>query len=132
MTSAKPIFGSACVSKILDSILGQESQEVFVCLHLDAKHRVIGYTEVARGSVMGVAVTPSEVFRPAIVNGSVAIVISHNHPSGDPTPSADDIAVTARLLKSAKLLGIKLLDHVIVGHKKHFSFLDQGLLDSGL
>lgn len=110
------------------SLIATEAQEVFLTFHLDVKNRVIGYTESARGSLSACVVDPTSVFRAAIVNGAHAVIFAHNHPSGDPTPSADDISVTERFFKCGELLGIKVLDHVIVTEDRHFSFLDAGLL----
>ena len=72
---------------------------------------------------------PREVFGPAIRQGAAAVVLAHNHPSGDPTPSAQDIEVTKRLLDASEVLGIKLLDHVIVGNGSYFSMRNEGLFE---
>lgn len=129
---SKRVAHSAAVASILRSLLGHEDQEVFLSLHLDAKNRVIGYTEVARGSISECAIAAREVFRTAIVNGAGSIIIAHNHPSGDPTPSDSDVAMTRRLRRASDILGIPVLDHVIIGDTdRYFSFLDSGLLKDG-
>lgn len=83
---------------------------------------------VARGSIESCPVSVRDVLRIPVVNACPALVMVHNHPSGDPQPSADDVAITDRIRKGGELLGVRLLDHVIVASKGHFSFLDAGLL----
>ena len=90
-------------------------QERFVVACLDTKHRVQSVVLVTIGTLDASLVHPREVFKPAIVEGSSAIVLSHNHPSGDPTPSREDIQVTNRLTEAGELLGIRVLDHIIHG-----------------
>ncbi len=102
--------------------------ESFVVLSLDARNRVIGWQLVSRGGTSACAVAVADTFRPAIVAGATGVVFAHNHPSGDPTPSAEDIALTERFAKAGDLLGIRVLDHVINASEGHFSFLDAGLL----
>lgn len=101
-------------------------QEQFWVLHLNAKNRLIGYEVISAGSLTASIVHPREVFKGAILNGSAAIVCCHNHPSGDPTPSAEDDAITSRLQQGADLLGIRLLDHIIIGNKRHYSYSESG------
>lgn len=116
------------VHSVLRAIMGQEDQEVFVALLLDTKNRCIGYKEIARGGMTACVFTPSEVFRPAIMLGAAAIIVSHNHPSGDPDPSDADVAITRKLKQAGELLGINVLDHVILGADRYFSFCDAGRL----
>ena len=73
-------------------------------------------------------VHPREVFRPAVVAGAAAILCVHNHPSGDPTPSCEDLRITQRLVETGKIVGIPVLDHVIIGRDSYFSFADEGIL----
>lgn len=124
----KQVLGSADVVRIAAALIGDEDQEVVLAFHLDIKNRILGYHEIARGSIDGAVVMPREVFRTAIINGAAGIVLAHNHPSGDPTPSAEDRDLTTRLDKAGTLLGLRLLDHVIIGDGRSFSFLDSGLL----
>jgi DNA repair protein RadC len=98
-------------------------REEFWILHLNAKNRLIGYEVVSTGSLSMSVVHPREVFKAAILNNSVSIICAHNHPSGDTTPSREDISTTKRLKKGADLLGIRLLDHIIIGHGGGFSSL---------
>jgi DNA repair protein RadC len=89
--------------------------ESFVVLLLNAKNKPIGWHLVAKGSVTCCAVVIADVFRPVIASGAARFMVAHNHPSGDSTPSPDDIAVTERLVQAARVLDLDLLDHVIVG-----------------
>lgn len=89
-------------------------RESFWGLHLDARNRVVGVEEVAKGSLSGVEVHPREVFKSAIMSNAAAILIAHNHPSGDQYPSRQDVELTGRLAEAGKLLGIPVRDHVIV------------------
>jgi DNA repair protein RadC len=91
------------------------AQEVFAVLALDARGAVIEEIEVARGCLTGVEVHPREVFRPLIRAAAASAVAAHNHPSGDPSPSADDLALTRRLRAVGEVVGIPLVDHVIIG-----------------
>lgn len=93
---------------------GSRDRESLYAIHLDVRGRAIGLDEVARGTLTGVEVHPREVFKAAILNNAAAILIGHNHPSGDATPSRADIEITRRLSDSGKMLGIHVLDHVIV------------------
>jgi DNA repair protein RadC len=86
---------------------------------------------VSVGSLTASVVTPRELFKSAILASAAAIVISHNHPSGEPAPSQEDIRLTERISKAGEILGIKLLDHVIIGELGHYSFSDAGRLRGG-
>lgn len=106
-----------------------EEREHFVALYLDSRSRVKGACVVSIGTLSASLVHPREVFRPAIVAGAAAVIVAHNHPSGDTTPSAEDKDATRRLVKAGDLLGVPVLDHVIVADGgKFFSFKDGGLL----
>ncbi|WP_145184373.1 JAB domain-containing protein [Planctomycetes bacterium Pla163] len=91
-----------------------ERQECFAVLLLDGRHRVKRLVPVGRGTLTASLVHPREVFAPAVREGAAAVLVAHNHPSGDPEPSAEDLAVTRRLGRSGRLLGIPLLDHLVV------------------
>ena len=93
------------------------AKEAFVVLVLNSRRRIIGHNLVALGSLDTITVHPREVFRPAIVAAGSAIILMHNHPSGDPTPSEADTRVTRDLLRAGQLLKIEVLDHVIVGQR---------------
>jgi DNA repair protein RadC len=94
--------------------LGGLAQEVFVAIAIDRRNRVIAELEIARGLVDGVEVHPREVFRPLIRVAAVGAVVAHNHPSGDPTPSAEDIALTRRLRAVGEVVGIPIVDHIVL------------------
>jgi DNA repair protein RadC len=89
---------------------------------------VIGYYEVSRGTLDSTLVHPREVFKAAILANAAAIILTHNHPSGDPTPSPDDLALTQRLVQAGQIIGIDVLDHVIVGDGRWTSFVELGRL----
>ncbi len=102
--------------------------ETFLCLHLDSKNTIKALQVVSIGSLSSSLVHPREVFRSAILNGAAGVIFAHNHPSGDPAPSKEDVDITKRLCEVGKLIGIRCLDHVIVGQGRYFSFADQGLI----
>ncbi len=104
-------------------------QETFTVILLDSKNRYLREVTVALGSLNQSIVHPREVFRPAILGAAASVILVHNHPSGDPAPSKEDVQVTERLVKAGKMLGIRVLDHIIVGEGRYFSFFDQGRLD---
>lgn len=91
---------------------------------LDAKHAVIGVNTVSIGSVTLSIVHPREVFKPVILMNACAVLLAHNHPSGDPTPSQEDHALTRRLKDAGELLGIAVLDHLVLGDGRYYSFAD--------
>ncbi len=109
------------------SFLNQETKEYFLTLHLDGKNRIVCMEEVSVGSLNQSIVHPREVFKTALLSSAAAIVLIHNHPSGDPTPSREDREITRRLKEGGDLLGIRVLDHIIVG-ESYLSFVEQGLL----
>ena len=112
----------------LMTLLQDQPGEVFAILCLSTKHRVIAYHEVSRGTLDATLVHPREVFKAAILANSAAIILCHNHPSGDTTPSADDIQLTRRLAGAGALLGVDVLDHIIVGDGRYYSFKEGGQL----
>ncbi len=99
-------------------------QEVFVVVALDARNAIVSDVEIARGWLTGVDVHPREVFRPLIRLAAAGAVVAHNHPSGDPTPSPDDVALTRRLRRAGDLMGIPVLDHVVIGAQGYASVGD--------
>ncbi len=100
-------------------------QEEFHVLVLDARHRVRAHRRVARGSLQSSIVHPREVFRPALRLAGAALVVAHNHPSGDPEPSDEDRAVTDRLRQAGAILGVRLLDHLVLGAGCFYSFAEE-------
>nr|WP_102345406.1 DNA repair protein RadC [Bacillus sp. Marseille-P3661] len=102
------------------------SQEHFVCLYLNTKNQVIHKQSIFIGSLNASIVHPREVFKEALRRSSASIICLHNHPSGDATPSREDIEVTKRLVECGKLLGIEILDHLIIGEQKFISLKEKG------
>lgn len=115
-------------ASIAAALLEGEEQEVFLAFPLDVKNRVLGYVEAARGGIDSCPVDPRVVFRTAVMLGASAVIVVHNHPSGDSTPSAEDVALTTRLVDAGKVLGIPVLDHVIVAGERTYSFAEHGLV----
>jgi DNA repair protein RadC len=107
---------------------GSRPTEVFGVVLLDAKHRVLKTTVVAKGTLNATVVEPRDVFREAMLGSAAAIVVFHNHPSGDPTPSPEDEALTRRLLAAGVLMGIDVVDHIVLGDVRYCSFKEMGRL----
>lgn len=104
-----------------------ETKEYFFALHLDGKNRICCVDEVSVGSLNQSVVHPREVFKTALISSAAALILIHNHPTGDPTPSSEDISITRRLKEAGEIIGIKLLDHIIIGDS-YVSFVERGLL----
>jgi DNA repair protein RadC len=115
-------------AELLMRALADQPTEVFAMLCLSTKHRIIAYHEVSRGTLDSTLVHPREVFKAALLANAAAIIVSHNHPSGDPSPTIDDLDVTRRLAAAGEILGILVLDHIIVGDNRYFSFKEAGRL----
>lgn len=124
--SAEPIRDSSTAARLFRPCFDGLDREHFVVCGLDAKHRVIGINVVSVGSLSLSVVHPREVFKPLIVMNAAAWLCAHNHPSGDVTPSSEDRLLTKHLREAGELLGITLLDHLILGETRHFSFADEG------
>jgi DNA repair protein RadC len=107
-------------------------REEFRVILLDSKQKLIRVQTVSLGSLDKALVEPRNVFRPAITAGAASLVIVHNHPSGDPKPSEDDVLLTQELCMCGKILGITVLDHIIIGKQDHVSFRESGLMDMEL
>lgn len=116
------------VFQLLRQELGQEEVEVFGVLLLTARASFKQWVQVSRGTLNGSLVTPREVFRIAVCEGAAGIILVHNHPSGDPTPSADDRSVTHQLVAAGRVLDVGVHDHVIIGDDRYVSFAEAGLL----
>ena len=105
-----------------------EEKEHFLTLYLNARNVIIHQETVSIGSLNANIVHPREVFRPAIVRAAAALILVHNHPSGDVTPSQEDLKLTARLVEAGRLLGIEVLDHVIVSSRNYMSFRSESYI----
>ncbi len=116
------------VAEFLLPQYGNRRVEQFGVLLLDTKHRVLRSTVLSIGTLDASIVHPREVFREAVAGGAAAIVLFHNHPSGDPEPSSDDTRLTERLAAAGMLMGINVLDHVILGDARYFSYREKGTL----
>jgi DNA repair protein RadC len=110
----------------LNHTIRDKKRECFVAIYLDAKNRVIADEILFTGTVTASAVYPREVVKAALAHTAAAVIFAHNHPSGDPTPSPDDMAITRKLLKACTLMGITVHEHLIIGAEGYFSFADQG------
>ena len=114
-------------NEVLD--LENEAQEVMCELMLDNTNKVVGVMEITRGIINASLCHPREVFRGAILHNAASIILCHNHPSGDIDPSREDLAVTERVSKSGKILGIALLDHIIIGNNQFRSLKEEGMIE---
>ncbi|WP_277058408.1 RadC family protein [Trichlorobacter lovleyi] len=108
--------------------LRDNRKELFLTLLLDGKNRITRKVQVSEGSLNQSIVHPREVFAPAVRESAAAVIFIHNHPSGDPAPSREDREITRRLNEAGEILGIKVLDHIIIGDGAYFSFVESGLL----
>lgn len=118
------IMDSQIAYRLLTPLFDGLDREHFMVVGLDAKHAVIGINTVSIGSVTLSIVHPREVFKPLILMNASAVILAHNHPSGDATPSPEDRALTRRLKDGGELLGIRVLDHVVLGDDRYYSFAD--------
>lgn len=121
----KPSFNSPASAAAVLRDLETEVQEHLVVLVLDRRNKLIRRINLYKGSVNSSQVRVGEVFRDAIILSGSAIIVAHNHPSGDPTPSPDDVAVTRAIREAGKILDIEVLDHVIIGHSGKWSSLKE-------
>jgi DNA repair protein RadC len=129
IASAKPVekIHLSCPQDVADFLMPRlryAAKEQFVVILLNNKNKVIGTEVVSEGSLSSSIVHPREVYAPAILHHAAAIMVAHNHPSGDPKPSIEDEEVTRQLLCSGKVLGIPMIDHVIIGDGNYYSFLE--------
>lgn len=105
-----------------------EAKELFIVLHLDGKNRIVCFEIVSVGSLNQAIVHPREVFKSALLSSAAALLLVHNHPTGDPSPSQEDMVITKRLVEVGELIGIRVLDHIIVGDGGFVSFVERGLI----
>ncbi|WP_342305651.1 DNA repair protein RadC [Methanolobus sp. ZRKC5] len=124
----RKIKSPADVYSLLYPRMREHKRERLVALLLDTKNHVIREEVVSIGSLNANIVHPREVFKAALMESCASVILSHNHPSGDPTPSREDIAVTEKLVEGGKLLGIDVLDHVVIGDGRYVSLKDEGFV----
>ena len=115
-------------ARLIRRVLPDNVREHFVALLVDVKAQVVGYYVAATGTASSCPVGSREIFQAAVVAGAHALVVGHNHPTGDTSPSPEDRAVTQRLKQAGELLGIQILDHLILGSETFYSFHDHGEL----
>jgi DNA repair protein RadC len=128
----KRISNSSELVEFLHAQLDDWDREVFMVLHLDTKNNILNIHFASIGSLSTSVVHPREIFCHAVRNQSAAIICAHNHPSGDSAPSREDKEATDRLVQAGKILGIRVLDHIVIGSysTQYFSFADSGLIQS--
>jgi DNA repair protein RadC len=107
---------------------GEQAEENLWLITLDTKNNITGIFEVSRGSINASIVHPREIFKRAIMQNASTIILIHNHPSSDPTPSKEDISITSRIKDCGKMLGIELIDHLIIGDNNYISLKEKGFL----
>lgn len=113
---------------VLEAELSSRSAEVFLALAMNTKNHVIAVLPVSTGSLNASIVHPRELFQRAILSNCASLILAHNHPSGDSSPSPEDIALTRRLVEAGQLLDIPILDHIILGYGNFYSFKEHGLI----
>ena len=128
LTADLRIRGSQDIFQHYYPMLRDTRHELFKALLLDAKHRLIRDLTVSEGSLTASIVHPREVFNLAVRESAAAVIFVHNHPSGDPQPSEEDHALTRRLMEAGEILGIRVLDHIVIGDGRYVSFADEGWL----
>jgi DNA repair protein RadC len=126
--AGEPLHSSEDVFRHFRDSLEKEKRELFYVVLLNNKNRKIREVKVSEGSLTASLVHPREVYNPVIRESAAAVIFVHNHPSGDPAPSQEDIEITRRLKEVGEVMGVRVLDHVVVGHDRYFSFSDRGLL----
>ena len=132
MVSAAPeervvIHSPEDAANVLAYEMGALEQEELRVILLDTRHRVVDWKAVYKGSLNSSQVRVAEVFRDAVRVNAAAIVVAHNHPSGDPTPSPDDVVITRAIVQAGKLLDIDVLDHLVIGQGRWISLKERGL-----
>ncbi|WP_455920787.1 RadC family protein [Pseudomonas putida] len=128
LTRDSALESPRAVRDYLKAMLRHEPHEVFGCLYLDTKHRVLGFEVLFRGSIDGAAVYPRQVVKRALAHNAAALILCHNHPSGNPEPSHADRVLTQRLKEALALVEVRVLDHFIIGEGEPLSMVEYGWL----
>ncbi len=123
-----PFTGTQSVKHYLKFALAPKRREIFACLFLDNRHRLIKYEELFQGTIDGASVHPREVVKAALEHNAPAVILAHNHPSGVAEPSQADIQITTRLKEALALIDVRVLDHFIIGEDEPVSFAERGLI----
>ena len=126
--SGQPLRSSEDVFNHFRDVLAKEKREFFYVVLLNNKNRKLRDVKISEGSLTSSLVHPREVYNPVIRESAAAVIFVHNHPSGDPAPSPEDIEITRRLKEVGEVMGVRVLDHVVIGHDRYFSFSDRGML----
>jgi DNA repair protein RadC len=116
------------VVKAIRASIKDKAKEHFKLILLNPRNKIIGISTISIGTLNASLVHPREVFKDAITHSAASVVLAHNHPSGDPEPSEDDIKITKKLVESGKILGIEVIDHIIIGKNNFCSFKERGLI----
>ncbi len=127
-TSSDPIRDPATLAARLSATYAHRAQEVLGGISLDARHRLIREREIYVGTVNSAAVSPRDVFRHALIDNAAGVIVFHNHPSGDPSPSSEDLVFTTKLVELGRALDVEVLDHIIVASSGFVSFQQRGLM----
>ena len=126
--AGQPLHSAEDVYQHFRENLGREKRELFYVVLLNNKNRKMREVKISEGSLTASLVHPREVYNPVIRESAAGVIFVHNHPSGDPSPSAEDIDITKRLKEVGDVMGVRVLDHVVIGHDRYFSFNDKGML----
>jgi DNA repair protein RadC len=128
LARARPILHSRDVDAALRPRLRGQPREHFFAIALDAKNRPLAQLEIAVGGLTACCISPADVFRPLVREAAVSVIFAHNHPSGEAVPSDEDVRLTQRLCRAGELVGVRVLDHLVLGEAAYFSFLDAGMI----
>ena len=130
VSAAKPMLNyrqPVTIAQYYMEQLRHEEQEQLVCMFFDNAMHLLGEQVLSRGTVNSAVITPREIFIEALRHHAVCIVLIHNHPSGDPSPSSEDLLTTERIFRAGQMLGVQLVDHLIIGDQSYISLREQGL-----
>jgi DNA repair protein RadC len=122
------ISGMNDVIEAVKPMIADPNKEFFIALYLNTKNGVLKQEVISIGSLNANIIHPREIFKTACMISASSIIVAHNHPSGDPSPSREDIEITIKLSEAGKMMGIELLDHVIIGYDKNYGFKESGQL----
>lgn len=116
------------IATLLINEMSELNQEVLKAIFLNTKNIIIGSKDIFKGTLNSSIVHPREIFKEALNHGAASIIIAHNHPSGDPNPSKEDMNITIRLKECGNIMGIKVIDHIVIGYNKYISLKEKGII----